>query len=314
MYDTNSQKRLQEKADYEIWLLDFLSETLKTFEGDTDISTITLVNRQRGAHVDVHITEVLGAGAAMEVKNAISPLTFAATYKTLDMIFEWILEENVSIGNIKEVPWRFSEKIEMISKNYNKLVYPPIFRSIPYIRDYLFALYSNLLKFRNEVVHKHSFSVSSTQLKIETEVDVEHYNLVLDRVELGAFVRTVVAAVNFLTGVLPLGRWEERLLKFHIDQIQKLHNLKMFGQAKPLLINVVLKVPAEKRVYPANLEFVRQEIRRIHRDADALFNLKVVGLVNGKPSVCWYFPANSVPDKDVFELHIGDYEKYRVSL
>ena len=314
MYDPNSQERLKEKVDYEIWLLDFLSKTQETFEGGTDISTITLMNRQAGAQVAVAFTEVLGSGAAMKVINAMSPLTFTASYKILDMIFEWILEENISIGNIKSVPWKFSEKIGLISKKYNQLAYPPIFQSNPYIKDYLFALYPNLLKFRNEVVHKHNFSVSDNNLTIDTDVEGKHYTLVLDRGELGAFVRTVVAVANLLTGVLSFGPWEDRLLKYHLDRIQKLHGLAGFKQTKPLLVNVVLKIPVEKGLFPADLKFVRQEINRIHPNVDVLFNLKIIGLVDGKPSTSWFFPADFVPKNDVFELRLDSHEKYRVPL
>ena len=314
MYDHNSQERLTEKVGYEIWLLNFLSITQETFEGGTDISTITLMNKQPGARVAHTVTDVLGSGAAMKVINAMSPLTFTASYKILDMIFEWILEENVPTGNINRIPWKFSEKIELISKKYNQLGCPPIFQSNPYIKDYLFALYSDLLKFRNEVVHKHNFSVSDNNLRIDTTVEGKSYMLVLDRGELGAFVRAVVAVANLLIGVLSFGPWEDQLFKYHLDRIQKLHGLADFKQAKPILVNVELKVPKEKGLFSADLEFVRQEVSRIYPNVDVLFNLKIIGLVDGKPSIGWSFSADSVPKEDVFELRSDNHEKYRVPL
>ena len=314
MYNRNSQERLKEKVDYEIWLLDFLSKTQETFEGGSDISTITLMNRQTGAHVAVTVSDELGSGKAMKVIDAMSPLTFAASYKILDMIFEWILEENILTGNVKRVPWKFSEKVDLISKKYNQLAYPPIFQYSPYIKDYLFALYSNLLKFRNEVVHKHNFSVSDNKLIIDTNVEGKNYRLVLERTELGAFVRTVVAVANFLTGDLSFGPWENRLLKYHLDRIQKLHGLAAFKQAKPILVNVVLKVPIEKGLFSADLKFVRERISRIHPNTDILFNLKIIGLIDEKPSIAWFFPANFVPKEDVFDIRSENHKKYRVSL
>jgi len=314
VYNHDSQERLEEKVDYEIWLLGFLSKTQKTFEGGIDISTITLTNRQSGAHVAVTVTEVLGSEAAIKVIDAMSPLTFTASYKILDMIFEWILEENAKNGIIKGVPWKFSEKVELISKKHNRLTYPPIFQSNLYIRDYLFALYSNLLRFRNEVIHKHNFSVLDNKLRIDTHVGEQSYTLVLDRGELGAFVRTVVAVANLLTSALSFGPLEERLLKYHLDRIQKLHGLADFKQKKPLLINVVLNVPVENELFPADLKFVRQEISRIHPDVDVRFNLKIIGLVDGKSSISWFFPTDFVPENDVFELRLEIHEKYRVPL
>lgn len=72
----------------------------------------------------------------------------------------------------------------------------------------------------------------------------------LDRGELGAFVRTVVAVAKMLTGVLPFGEREDCLLKYHLDRIKKLHGLSEFKQAKPILVEVILKVPEEKGAFP----------------------------------------------------------------
>ena len=87
-----------------------------------------------------------------------------------------------------------------------------------------------------------------------------------------------------------------------------------FKQAKPLLVNVVLKIPVENELFPADLNFVRQEIRRMHPDVDVLFNLKIIGLINDKPSISWFFPLNSVPKSEVFELRLNSHEEYRIPL
>ena len=126
-------------------------------------------------------------------------------------------------------------------------------------------------------------------------------------------MRAVIATANLLTGFLSFGSKEDRLLKYHLDRIKKLHGLPEFGQTKPILVNVILKVPEEKGLFPADLKFLRREINRIHPDVDVLFNLKVIGLVNNKPSIGWFFAVNSVPKDDVFELRPGSYEEYRIS-
>ncbi|MGB2841687.1 MAG: hypothetical protein WBC40_04310 [Halobacteriota archaeon] len=312
MYDQTAQSRLKEKLDYEFWLLDFLYKTQETFEGGSNISTITLTNRQPRAHVAITLTEVIGSGTAMKVMDAMMPLTFTASYKILDMLFEWILEENKRAGNVQKIPWRFKEKIEIISSD--RLIYPPLLQSEPYIGDYLFALYLNLLKFRNEIVHKNNFSVLNDKLRVETIENSHLYSIELDRGELGALVRTVVAAVNLLTGVLSFGEQEDCLLKYHLDRIKKLHRLAEFGQEKPILVNGILKVPEEKGAFPVDVKFVREQISRKHPNVDVLFNLKVIGLVNDKPSVCWFFPVGSVPKVDVSELRPDDYKEYLIPL
>ncbi len=317
MYNQASQSQLREKLDYELWLLKFLSETQETFNGGSNISTVTLMNRQpTGATIGIALTEVVGSGTAIKVMNAMMPLTFTASFKILDMIFEWILEENYNAGIVKnkKAPslWPFSQKITAIQDP--KLGYPPLMQAQPYIREYTFVLYSNLLKFRHEIVHKNMFSVLDGKLKVETSEDSRSFSVELDRGELSALVRIVVAAANLLTGVLSLGEQEDCLLKYHFDRIGKLHGLAEFGQKKPILMNVELKVPVEEGVFLADLKFVRERISQIHPGATVLFNLKVIGLVNNKPSICWFFPIDSVPKEDIFSLQPDSHKEHLIPL
>lgn len=214
MYDQVAQERLKEKTNYELWLLDFLSETQEIFEGGPNITTVTLVNRQPNVHAAITLTEVLGSETVMKVLDTIMPLTFIVSYKILDMIFEWVLEENKAVGNIQKVPWKFGKKIEVISNS--QLEYPPLFQSNQYIREYLFAIYSNLLKFRNEIVHRNNFSVSGNKLQIKTSEN----SLEIGREELGALVRTVTAVAKMLAGILPFGKREDCLLKYYLTELR----------------------------------------------------------------------------------------------
>ena len=161
-----------------------------------------------------------------------------------------------------------------------QLVYPPLIQSELYIKDYLFALYDNLLKFRHEIVHKNKFSVSDEKLKVTTTTNRHSYILELDPSELGSFVKITVAVAKLLIGNLSFGHQVDRLLKYHFDRIQKLHSLSKFYQAEPLLVNVILKVPIEGGVIPADLKFVRERLAQIHPNAEVLFNLEIIGLVN----------------------------------
>jgi len=314
IYDGSAQTRLREKLDYELWLLEFLSQSQERLAGGWSLSTITLTNREPGANQAITVTDFAGTGEAMKIMDAVSPLTFTASYKILDMIFEWILEENRNDGRIAQAPWRFSEKIETVRKGKNQLVSPPLFHSQRYVEEYLLAFYANLLKFRNEIVHNHRFSVSGGKLRIDAFEDGQSYTVELDPEELGAFVRIAVASANMLLGDLSLGLREDSLFKWNLDRIEKLHRLARFGQRKPLLVDVILKVDEQRGLFAADLKFVRETLGRIYPDADVQFNLKIVGLVKDQPSIGWFFPVNSVPRDDVIELGPDAYEEYRTAL
>ena len=89
MYDDGARQKLLDKLDYELWLLDKLAE-YQLFDGGTDIATLTI----RSGEPD---TTILDSGEESvpwsRVITTITPLVFTASYKILDMIFEWILEE-----------------------------------------------------------------------------------------------------------------------------------------------------------------------------------------------------------------------------
>lgn len=315
MYDQSAQSQLKEKLEYELWLLDFLYKTQETFKGGANITEYTVINRQPGASRKVKVADSSNSLTLRKVKDAMSPLTFIASYKVLDMIIEWILEENYNAQKItdKKSPsqWQFSKKIDKIHNL--QLEYPPLIQVEPYIWDYLFALYSNLLKFRHEIVHKNNVDlVKDGKLRVDTLEDGQPYSLELDRGELGFFVRTVVALAELLTGIRLFGKMVNSLLKYHLDRIKKLHELDEFKQKEPILVNIRLEVPKEEGIFPAYVKDALEEVN-VGPNTTLLFNLKVIGLVDDKPSECWFFPVDDVPKDDVLELRPDSYPEHKIA-
>lgn len=309
IYDATALSRLLDKLDYEIWLLDFLGKTEGSFEGGAELSTIELKNNETTAGIGVGFTEHLGAGYAKRVIDAISPLVFTASYKILDMVYEWILEENQNDGVVAEVPWRFSEKLALIAGI--SLKYPSLFISNRYLQNYSFALLKNLLPYRNEVVHNHKFSVSTGMLVVD---DVKTgYQLRLDRRQLGFLVRFVTALGKCLGGKLSFDMISDRLFKYHLDQLVTVHGLAAFGQSLPLVVNVELSVPKTEDVYPANLKQVRETIQRIYPKSDVLFNLIVLAFDGETLAAKWYFPAGDAPTKELEIFTPKSHAQYRQS-
>lgn len=309
-FDENTQAHLREKLDYELWLLDFLSSTQEYIEGGSHPSKVTLTNRQPGGQVAITVTDDVGAGKANELINAMRPLMLTASFKIFDMIFEWILEENREAGKISRVPWSFSEKIRTLSDT--GLVLPPLLRSAAYPKEHLFALYRNLMKFRHEIVHNHRFSLSGNTLRIDTVEKGKFYTIELNRQELAALVRVTVSAAFMLTGKLSHGPQQDALLKYYLDKIARVHLLAEFRQTRPILVEVILRVPEERGVFPADLRFVRQRIAEIHPNVDVHFSLNILGLSEGRSSVAWFFPTDSVPNEDVLMLRQDSYDQNRI--
>jgi hypothetical protein len=307
IYDYESQQRLINKLDYEIWVLDFLGNAQDVFYGKTDISSIKITNGQNDAHTSIVVKDSIGAAYKQRIVDALTPLTFTASYKILDMVYEWILEENKTIRLISDVPWSFSQKLNLIKNT--RLQYPPLFANNSYIKDYSFAFLNNLLPYRNEVIHSHRFSVTGD--KIVLTDNKTSAKLELDKKQMGYLVRLVVALAQCLTGKISFNVYLDRLIKYHFNELAIIHHLQIFKQKLPLLVNIELKVPKEANGYKANLKFVRELVSRMHQRHDVLFNLTLMtqdkDCITGK----WHFSVNDVPNIDVLDIEKEQYNGFK---
>ena len=306
MYDDGARQKLLGKLDYELWLLNQLAE-FQLFNGGTDIATFKI----RSGEPE---TVILDSGEELvtssQVTTAITPLVFTASYKMLDMIFEWILEENYNAGKIKKVPWGFQDKLNLLKSN-STLQYPPLFTTQKYLHSYSEALFCRLLPYRNEVVHNKAFSVSGGQLILSSSKN-KNTGLTLSRAQIGCLVRFVVALARALAGVVEIDAHRDRLLKYHLDSLTTAHGLTAFKQKEPLLVNVELEVPKRCGSFPVNLKQIRDKVRTQFPAQDIGFNL-TVRAVDGENLIAkWYFKEEKVPTLDEVIFDEASYKAHRV--
>ncbi|MDH2901651.1 MAG: hypothetical protein PXY39_11850 [archaeon] len=319
MYPSESQAELANKLDYELWLLDYLSNT-KSFLGGSDLSTITMWNRNRskGQTVEIGLREVLGSKATHDILEAISPLTFTSMYKTLDSIFEWILEENKESRIItcsRDISWlKFSEKIGLTKENLEVLRLPNLMRESPYLFDYLLSLYEKMLKFRNEIVHRQNFRVQNGSLKVDSAERSVTYRLELNLSEIGYLVRVVITAAKCLAGLLTFDKQIEVLVKFSLDRIQKLHEMALFNAQEPRIVNVILKIQADDNAqFIADLDFVRNNLSSTYSGFSIFFNLRAEGLEDDSVSAVWNIPYDQVPSIHEINMNDPSLSRFRIS-
>ena len=307
MYDDEARQKLLDKLDYELWLLNELTE-YQIFDGGTDITTFKIRSGEPRAEV------ILDSGEEFytppRLTTAMTSLVFTATYKILDMIFEWILEENHRVGKIKEVPWRFTDKSDFL-KDKSKLQYPPLFTSQKYLCSYSEALFHRLLPYRNEIVHNNAFSVCNDQLILSSSKN-NNIGLTVSRVQIGCLVRFVIALARALAGVIEVDVHRDGLLRYHLDSLRAVHGLEALKQKKLLLINVEFEVPKRCGSFPGNLKQVRDKVRTLFPTQDVFFNL-TVRAVDGENLVAkWYFKEEEVPTSDEVIFGEESYKAHRV--
>lgn len=327
--------RLLAKLDYEIWFLDFLEKRYEMVRGKDAPPVIGIKNGERGSNIRVgNISISLKDHFSIDdatLLNAMMPLTFIASYKTLDIIFEWILVEN-SIN----VPRQFTEKKKLI-KNKSSLQLPSLFKNQPYLYDYSKALFSRLLPYRNEVVHRDRFYVSENTLTIS---DSETGNcLTLSSEQIECLVRFVRVLVRVLIGEVVVGDYKNKILRYYLDILASVHELEVFNQQMPRFVHVELTVPRQGPAFPADMKKVhdtvpevvkeeieklasfpvdmkdvRDKIKRSFSAQEVVFDLTVRAVEGENLIAKWYFAPEEVPDMDVMTLYEESHKAHRVAL
>ncbi len=234
------------------------------------------------------------------------PFTFIASFKTLDMIFEWIFEKNCI-----EVPRIFTKKVKLLKKESN-LQLPDLFKNQPYLYDYSKALFCQLLPYRNEVIHNNSFSISGDILTLSSSRTRTSLKLSNEQVEcLVRFVRVLVRAV---VGEVVVGDYKDKKLRYYLDILAPIHGLAVFNQQMPYFSHVELTVPRQGPSFPADIQDVREKVKRSSPTQEVVFDLTVLAVEDHNLIAKWYFAPEEVPDMDVMTFYEESHKAHRVAL
>ncbi len=306
---STARGRLLDKLDYEVWLLDFLEKRCDMVKGKLDNPVIEITSRdepyRKNRGVELHF------GLDSTLMNAMMPFTFIASFKTLDMIFEWVFEENQTLGNIPKVPWRFSEKVKILTHTSN-LQLPDLFKNQPYLYDYAKALFCQLLPYRNEVIHNNSFSVSGDILTLSSSRTGT--SLTLSSEQIGGLVRFVRALVRVLTKKIVVDSYTNKLLQYYLDILAPVHGLTIFNQQVPLFVHVKFTSFKQGPSFPVDMKKVRGEPASTFPTQEVIFDLTVLAMEGENLIAKWYFAPEEVPDMDVMTLYEESHKAHRVAL
>ncbi|AIS32457.1 hypothetical protein BRM9_1645 [Methanobacterium formicicum] len=315
IFNKVSKKELEEKFDYELWLLDLIINE-KMFYGDPQLDTVyfrdagSLSNRSSSLSSTIKLCE----DVAEKLLKEIIPLTFVSGFKILDMIFEWILEMNNQTP--KSLHWTFEAKIKRIESLDAQLTYPPFFEYNKDIKDHLFNLYKNLKEFRNEVVHNHNFNITDVNTNPILQITSEDKTLVINKDQMKYFVAIVVSIAKILIGKIRFGKNEIIHYKFYLDQIPNLHKSDLFKLKKPILLNVIWVLNSKKNENSVNLDLIRKSLQKYkdYNEREVNFNLWAVSVEDGEIVKAWNFPAEDINQFKIFDLDLNYYNGKLVSL
>lgn len=151
-FDSNALQRLSERVAYEAWLLEAAyklveQELFPSWPDDAVVYRLGAVKPQIFGFARAHIE--IGDWRPGFL-NAGAPLVFVVTFKLLDMLMEWVLEQN-GIGSTH----RFEQKLKHLSSSPT---FPDVVEARPWLKDRLTGLYRTLEPFRGTVIHGSKFT------------------------------------------------------------------------------------------------------------------------------------------------------------
>ena len=235
--------------------------------------------------------------------DAGAPLVFTASFKLLDMLFEWVLARNG-----KTADFRFQKKLQQLEQP--GLSYPAILESRPWLIERLKRLYRESEPLRGTIIHSRHFSSTNGTLRVaSSRHDVVGEHIDLEAADLRALAQVVVSTLRFLEGDWALTTYREKILRKQLDQLGKLHKLDCLGQQEPRHISV--------RWCTSDPQIQNIDVNRIRRDLDAScsgqdvsFDLRVV-VFQGSTAVEAYL----IPNGDLSLLAIPQNKsRYRCDL
>lgn len=305
MFDFNSIDRLKESLDYEQWVLENAIELLKRSHGKVDYRRY-IIDDAHSLNVKIGVSDTLGMNRAADVINDLSPLLFNAAYKILDMLMEWIIKENQ--GNC---PWRFIDKINILTSAGTVLSLPYPLTSEPAIFSTFVKLYENLVAYRNALTHgvwgKNQsgdlvFDFNKNGRRIQGTIYFEQVIRFADCMSLTA--REAMSPSSIDHNIISTIKW-------CLDSIQALHNQSLFGFTHAQYFDVVRQIETIKAEFPSvDIKYIRNVLDKEAMGHPYGYSLRVEARVE-EISTVWIIPSSLINSRDELILD-SSYDGFKV--
>lgn len=220
------------------------------------------------------------------------PLVFAASFKLLDMLFEWVLKANDRLDG-----FQFSRKIKKLE--LPGLVYPSVLHARSWLVEALLALYKGSEPLRGTIIHSRHFEASHGGLQIASSKN----EVVGERIELSAedlrtYAQLSVSVLKYLHGDWHLDTHREKCLRWQIDALQNLHKLEPLGQVQPRHM-CVRWTTRDPNIRIVDVPRIQSDVLERNPDQDVTFDLRIVITDDERNPRCAYLiPYEVLPRLD----------------
>lgn len=208
--------------------------------------------------------------------DAGAPLVLVTAFKALDMLLEWVLEQN---GHTKT--FRFVQKIAALKTG---VVFPLLIQARPWLQDRLVALYEQLEPLRGTIIHDRAFKSEKGTLHVSrTRSGTSGPVATIDGQALRNFSLLMVALLGAFHGTWTLDAYLEKRLRKALDEISHLHQMPSLGQRQPWFLNVRVYVEDQDPI-DIDLAKIRADLNNRPGNADPVFDLRLVVVARDGPT------------------------------
>lgn len=306
-FDANALIKLAERTEYETWLLEavyaLVEQELFPSWPDGVVYPVEKLKAQFFVHARGNI--VVGDWRPGFL-NAGAPLVFVSTFKLLDMLIEWILEEN-------GVPstFRFQQKLQQLK---GSPIFPPVIESRSWLEERLAGLYGTLEPLRGTIIHNKHFTSTDGAIRISSsKKGIIGLPVDISAAHLRKLAVTIVSVLRYVDGTWHLDELRERTLRHDLDELLALHGLPSLGQKPPFHTRVRVYLTGSDPLL-VDLNSIRSDLAARYVNQDCSFDLRILMVRDGEVFDAYLFPWSlfAVPSNDW--RHTVNAQQYRITI
>nr|MDP2191503.1 hypothetical protein [Rhodoferax sp.] len=306
-FNANALTKLAERTEYETWLLEavyaLVENELFPSWPDGVVYPVDKSKVQFFVHARANI--VIGDWRPGFL-NAGAPLVFVSTFKLLDMLVEWVLEENGL-----PLTFRFQQKLHQLK---GSPTFPPLIESRAWLKERLAGLYSTLEPLRGTIIHDKHFTATDGAIRVaSSRKGVIGAAVEISATQLRMLARTIVSVLRYVDGTWHLDELREKTLRHDLDELAALHGLPPLGQRLPYHTCVrVYSIDSDPLL--VDLKAIRWDLATRYVNQDCSFDLRVLMAKDGEVVDAYLFPWAVFADSNADWSHSIDVEQYKTAI
>jgi len=270
-YPSGSLADLSERTEYEAWFLEaayeIVDQRIAASKPDQFVYPPNGGPPVLAMYASSNMTIGDWRGGFMKVG---APLVFMTAFKLLDMLIEWVLTQNG-----KASTYKFAEKIKALN---GAVQFPTLVETRPWLRERLCALYEQMLPLRGTIIHDRHFKSASGSLEISsTKGGTVGPVVTIDEADLRNLALVLVSVLRYLKGTWTIDAFEEKRLRWSLDELAHLHKLPKLGQLPPTCLTVRLFVPDEESI-TFDIAKARSDVAARFTKVDPIFDVLIIAV------------------------------------